>query len=72
VKDAIASLTVLYETSIAGELKQAQAREIFYKRLPLLHSFYPLLSRQDLQLHGFNAGIPRNPLLSGEDPRRLK
>ncbi|MDD5581047.1 MAG: dihydrodipicolinate synthase family protein [Methylobacter sp.] len=55
----------LYEAAIAGDLKQA--REVFYKQLPLLQFILkgglPTTIKAGLQLRGFEAGIPRQPLL---------
>lgn len=55
----------LYEASLAGDLKQA--REVFYKQLPLLQFILkgglPTTIKAGLQLRGFDAGVPRKPLL---------
>ncbi|MGZ8224514.1 MAG: dihydrodipicolinate synthase family protein [Methylobacter sp.] len=55
----------LYEASVAGDLKQA--REVFYKQLPLLQFILkgglPTTIKAGLKLRGFDAGVPRKPLL---------
>jgi 4-hydroxy-tetrahydrodipicolinate synthase len=55
----------LYEASVAGDLKQA--REVFYKQLPLLQFILkgglPTTIKAGLKLRGFEAGVPRKPLL---------
>ncbi|CAA9889305.1 putative dihydrodipicolinate synthetase [Candidatus Methylobacter favarea] len=55
----------LYEASEAGDLKQA--REVFYKQLPLLQFILkgglPTTIKAGLKLQGFEAGAPRKPLL---------
>lgn len=55
----------LYEASVAGDL--IQAREVFYKQLPVLQFILkgglPTTIKAGLQICGFEAGIPRHPLL---------
>jgi 4-hydroxy-tetrahydrodipicolinate synthase len=55
----------LYEASVAGNLKEA--REVFYKQLSLLQFILkgglPTTIKAGLKLRGFDAGIPRKPLL---------
>ncbi|MFC5742750.1 dihydrodipicolinate synthase family protein [Dyella tabacisoli] len=62
----------LYRAANAGDMQQA--RECFYKQLPLLQFILkgglPKTIKAGLQLSGFDAGIPRSPVLPLDDAQR--